>query len=113
MCLEWAAQEAYRLLGQPLEAAGEDHFSRTRVGSELGENTLASGEDCQDFLFTGQLYFVCRIYQLHHGQKGGASSPVNKAIASVRPLLLFTSVVHSSPTKMMTLSGTLCLNSRR
>ena len=51
--------------------------------------------------------------------KKGASSPLNKVIASVRPLifvlpcLLFTSVVHSSLTKMTTLSGTSCLNSRR
>ena len=60
--LEWAAQETYRVLGQrrialeatgdqTVSAAGEDYFPQhTLVEFEFGENTLASGEELQEFL---------------------------------------------------------------
>lgn len=135
--------------GSVMSAAGEDYFSqRTRVGSELGENAPASGDDYQDFLSRANRRIAReqrhvpdpflddenmapnRPFGAHNRissaesissimDEKGASSPLNKVIASVRPLifvllrLLFMSVVNSSLTKMATLFGALCLNSRR
>ena len=132
--------------GSMMSATGEDYFSqRTRPVSELGEGT-PSGDDYQDFLsranrriareqrhvpdpfLDGENMAPNRPFGAHNRissaesissimDEKGASSPLNKAIASVRllsyhPLFTISRVLHSSPTRMGKWSEPSCLNSR-